>query len=77
MKTIYVVIETNGSYSDRNEYAIGAFTDEAEAKAFVVGKNKARAEETRGEHCPWLMDWNYEAVPLDGLMLDEPPERKA
>jgi hypothetical protein len=44
MKNVYVVMGTTGEYSDRNEWAVMAYLDEAAAQEHVVNADR-RAKE--------------------------------
>ena len=52
MKNVFVVMGTTGEYSDRNEWAVMAYLDEAQAQEHVVNADR-RAKElfaTRQDH---------------------------
>lgn len=83
---IYVVTGTCGEYSDRDEWAVRAFTSEARAQEFVLCATEAAREkqgtkryashlrrtavDPRARFNYTGTSYSYQAVPLD----DEPAE---
>ena len=57
MKKIYVVIGSWGDYSDRTEWIVGAFTNEAKAQNYILRASElARQAYAVGAKMSWMTD---------------------